>query len=202
MIAYIEGKLAEIWNKSCIVRTKGGIGYRLALPGHTFASLPEAGAEVAFYTSMAVREDAIELFGFTTFEERQTFEILRGISKIGSRTALAILSAYRPSELERLVIEENIQALTKVPGIGQKTAQHALLELRYKLGSLNKSAAPATNIPASPGVYSDTVSALINLGYTEAECSGVVRDILKAEPDLDCGAAIRQALKEMAKGRA
>lgn len=197
MIAYIEGSLAETWEKSCLVLTSGGTGYRIVLPGHTFSALPERGQKVAFYTSMAVREDAIELFGFATFEERQTFEVLRAINKIGARTALAILSTYRPSELQQLVLAENVTALTEVPGIGQKTAQHVLLELKYKLGALHKS----QDLPAQPrlsGVYGDTVAALTNLGYGDEESAGVVRGVLRAEPDLDVASAIRLALREFA----
>lgn len=198
MIAFIQGKLGEAWSKSCIVNTSGGVGYRLFLPGHTYASLPEKGADVAFYTCLSVREDALELFGFATFEERQTFEILKAINKIGARTALAILSFYRPAELQQIVLDEDVGALTKVPGIGQKTAQHIFLELRYRLGSLDKS----TAVPAQSGLFGDVMAALANLGYKEEESCPIVRTIVKNEPDLDVGSAIRAALKEIAKGRA
>ena len=96
MIAYLEGLLAETWGTSCIVVTRGGVGYELDLPAHTMASLPGRGESVALYTSLVVREDAQQLFGFATFEERQVFEVLLTISKVGARTALAILSLYRP----------------------------------------------------------------------------------------------------------
>ena len=99
MIAYLEGLLAETWGTSCIVVTRGGVGYELDLPAHTMASLPGRGESVALYTSLVVREDAQQLFGFATFEERQVFEVLLTISKVGARTALAILSlpARRPA---------------------------------------------------------------------------------------------------------
>ena len=89
MIAYLEGLLAETWGTSCIVVTRGGVGYELDLPAHTMASLPGRGESVALYTSLVVREDAQQLFGFATFEERQVFEVLLTISKVGARTALA-----------------------------------------------------------------------------------------------------------------
>ena len=103
MIAYLEGLLAETWGTSCIVVTRGGVGYELDLPAHTMASLPGRGESVALYTSLVVREDAQQLFGFATFEERQVFEVLLTISKVGARTALAILSLYRPDDLRRIV---------------------------------------------------------------------------------------------------
>lgn len=199
MIAHIAGKLVEAWNQACIVLTPGGAGYLIALPAHTFANLPPIGENVAFYTFLGVREDALELFGFDTFAERQTFEILRGINKVGPRTALAVLSAYRPDELENIVRCENQQALTKVPGVGPKTAQHMLLELRYKLasiGSLKKS-----DMPSPPPSQADAMAALVNLGYNENECGTIVRDLFEQEPDLDVGSAIRMALKELAKGK-
>lgn len=133
MIAYLEGLLAETWGTSCIVVTRGGVGYELDLPAHTMASLPGRGESVALYTSLVVREDAQQLFGFATFEERQVFEVLLTISKVGARTALAILSLYRPDDLRRIVLEEDVDALTRVSGIGKKTAQHVFLELKYKL---------------------------------------------------------------------
>ena len=133
MIAYLEGLLAETWGTSCIVVTRGGVGYEVDLPAHTLASLPGRGESVALYTSLVVREDAQQLFGFATFEERQVFEVLLTISKVGARTALAILSLYRPDDLRRIVLEEDVDALTRVSGIGKKTAQHVFLELKYKL---------------------------------------------------------------------
>ena len=133
MIAYLEGRLAETWGNACLIVTEGGVGYEVALPAHTLAALPDRGEQLALYTSLAVREDALELFGFASFEERQTFEVLVSISKVGARTALAILSIFRPDDLRRLVLEDDVLALTRVSGIGKKTAQHVFLELKYKL---------------------------------------------------------------------
>lgn len=201
MIAYIKGILVETWDKCALVLTSGGTGYRLILPEHTLMTLPERGEEVSFYASMAVREDAIELFGFSTFEERQTFEILRTINKVGARTALAILAVYRPPELRQIVLDENIGALTKVAGIGKKTAEHVLLELKYKLPGLEMQPA-ISGVPDHGGVYGDVMAALANLGYGRDECSAMTRQILKEEPDLDVGGAIRKVLKLLAKGKA
>lgn len=201
MIAYIKGILVEAWDKCAIVLCSGGIGYRLILPEHTQSTLPDKGQEVSFFTAMAVREDAIELFGFSTFEERQMFEILRTINKVGARTALAVLAVYRPAELRQIVLDENIGALTKVAGIGKKTAEHVFLELKYKLPALERQPA-VTGMPAQSGVYGDVMAALSNLGYGSDECGAIVRAVLKAEPDLDVASAIRKALKELARGKA
>lgn len=201
MIAYIEGRLVESWPNSCILVTESGVGYEIALPVHTWQNLAPLGQRIAFYTSHSVREDAQELFGFETFEERQMFNLLTGISKVGSRTALAILSLLRPSQLREVVLQDNIHELTKVPGIGNKTAQHIFLELKYKLASHGTGGASVNAAAQVQGVYGDTLAGLLNLGYPEEECGRYVREVLTAEPDLDVGSAIRLCLKALAKGK-
>ena len=201
MIAYLEGRLAEIWDTNCLVVTPGGVGYEVALPAHTAAALPGKGENVALHTSLAVREDALDLFGFATFEERQTFEVLVSISKVGARTALAILSLYRPEDLRRIVLEDNVQALTRVSGIGRKTAEHVLLELKYKLKTAGGAQATALAGAGRPGtVFADVLDGLANLGYERDECAPLVKTILLKEPDLDVTGALRASLKALAKG--
>ncbi len=191
MIAYLEGLLAETWGTSCIVVTRGGVGYELDLPAHTMASLPGRGESVALYTSLVVREDAQQLFGFATFEERQVFEVL-----------LTILSLYRPDDLRRIVLEEDVDALTRVSGIGKKTAQHVFLELKYKLKVEDVPQAAVLAPNGRPGsVFRDVLDGLSNLGYSEDECAPVVKNILLQEPDLDVTGALRAALKALARGR-
>ena len=119
MIAYIEGRLAEVCANACVVVTEGGVGYEVYLPQQTRLQLPERGGHVRFYICHIVREDAQELFGFETWDERQTFIVLTSISKVGARTALGILSAFRPDDLRRLVLEDDVLALTQVSGIGK-----------------------------------------------------------------------------------
>ena len=114
MIAYIEGRLAEVCANACVVVTEGGVGYEVYLPQQTRLQLPERGGHVRFYICHIVREDAQELFGFETWDERQTFIVLTSISKVGARTALGILSAFRPDDLRRLVLEDDVLALTQV----------------------------------------------------------------------------------------
>ena len=124
MIAYIEGRLAEVCANACVVVTEGGVGYEVFVPQQTLLALPARGSLVRFYTCHIVREDAQELYGFETWDERQTFLVLISISKVGARTALGILSAFRPADLRRLVVEDDVLALTQVSGIGKKSAQH------------------------------------------------------------------------------
>ncbi len=203
MIAYVEGRLAQVWGNTCLVVTEGGVGYAVALPAHTLAALPGRGEAVAFYTSLAVREDALELFGFASFEERQTFAVLVSISKVGARTALGILSIFRPEDLRRLVLEDDVLALTRVSGIGKKTAEHIFLELKYKLKVDDTPQTAVLAGGARPGsVFRDVLDGLGNLGYSEDECAPMVKKILMEEPDLDVTGALRAALKTLAKGKA
>ena len=203
MIAYVEGRLAQVWGNTALVVTQGGVGYAVGLPAHTLASLPGRGEAVAFYTSLAVREDAVELFGFASFEERQTFEVLVSISKVGARTALGILSIFRPDDLRRLVLEDDVLALTRVSGIGKKTAEHIFLELKYKLKVDDApQAAALVGSGVRPGsVFRDVLDGLGNLGYSEDACAPMVKKILLEEPDLDVTGALRAALKTLAKGK-
>lgn len=205
MIAHISGRLDRSFENACIVFCSDGLGYEVALPAHTVACLPPPGQEVSFYTSLAVREDALELFGFATFAERQCFEILVSISRVGARTALSILSQYRPEDLFRIVQEEDIGALSLVPGIGKKTAQHIFLELKYKLKGVAdtelRQISPAQGQPAS-SVFRDAMDGLVNLGYAEDEAAPVLRALLAEEADLDVAAALRKALRLLGRGQA
>ncbi len=200
MIAYVEGRLAQQWGNACVVMTESGIGYAVALPNHTLSHLPERGGAVAFHTSFQVREDAQELYGFETWDERQTFEILISISKVGARTALAILSLYRPDDLRRLVLDDNMAGLTRVSGIGKKTAQHIFLELKYKLKVEDLPAALA-GVSVVNNVFRDVLDGLHNLGYAEEETLPIVKSILQNEPEIDVSSALRLALKGLAMQR-
>ena len=203
MLAYIEGRLLERAETSCVLVTAGGVGYEIFLPEHALASLPAQGGMASFFTSFIVREDAQELFGFPTWDERQTFVLLRGINRVGARTALAILSQYRPDDLRRIVAEDDANALTRVPGIGKKTAQQIFLELKYKLkpgdGPVSFSASSGT-APANT-VYRDALTGLANLGYDEDMAGPLLKEGLAADPDLSVGEALRAVLKALGKGK-
>lgn len=199
MIAYVEGRLAEIFDSGCIVITGTGVGYEIALPAHILGTLPGRGDPVAFYTATVVREDALELFGFQTWDERRTFLILTSISKVGARTAMAVLSTFRPDDLRRVVTEDDYLALTRVSGIGKKSAQHIFLELKYKLEGKAAESVLASGAPGS--VAGDAVAALVNLGYAEEDAVKAVRSVLDAEADLDVSGALRMALKQLGRSR-
>ena len=140
----------------------------------------------------------MELYGFETWDERETFLVLTSISRVGARTAMAILSVFRPDDLRRLVAEDDMVSLTRVSGIGKKTGQQIFLELKYKLKG--DAAAPAAVAPRG-SVLADAVAGLANLGYDEEEAVQTVKKVLSDEPDLDVGGALRAALKTLARGR-
>ena len=201
MIAYIEGRIAEMTENACIVVTSGGVGYEVFLASHALSRLPGQGGIVNFFTCTVVREDALELFGFETWDERETFLVLTSISRVGARTAMAILSVFRPDDLRRLVADDDMLSLTRVSGIGKKTGQQIFLELKYKLKGEAIGPPTASGAPRPGGVLADAVAGLANLGYDEDEATRMVKKVLADEPDLDVGGALRAALKTLARGR-
>jgi len=200
MIAYIEGRLLEVSDPAIIVVTDGGVGYEIEITARQRQSLPERGGRVALYTELLVREDMLRLCGFSTFEERETFEVLIGISKVGPRTALAVLSAFSPAELRSIVSEGNTAALTQVSGVGKRMAETILRELAYRL-KVDDSA--SVSVLAGDGksgsVFRQVVEGLKSLGYTEGECTSVVQEILREQPDLDVAGVLRLSLQALAR---
>ncbi len=200
MIAYIEGRFLEQTENSVIVLTEGGVGYEIFAPSHALARLPQKGEIVVFFTVHVVREDAAELFGFPTWDERQTFLVLTSINRVGARTALSILSTFNPDELRQIVADNNSLALTQVSGIGKKSAQQIFLDLQYKLQG---SASAGLDLPASESnkVLIDTIAALVNLGYQEEEIRPIVKEVLNENADFDVTEAIRASLKKLAQNK-
>lgn len=199
MIAYIEGQLLEFTLHSVLIATDSGLGYEVFMPGHSLSRLPAKGSRVAVYTSFVVREDAQELFGFESFDERQTFDLLRSLNKVGARTALGILAVYRPDDLRRLVYEDDPTPLTRVSGIGKKTAQTIFLELKFKLKVDDVAGLAPTQ--AAKSVFRDALNGLAGLGYAEDEATPVLKKILDADTDLDVSGALRAALRALGKAR-
>ena len=169
----------------------GGVGYEVDVPMSTLYKLPELGRPVTLLTHLAVREDAHQLYGFATAAERDAFRALIRISGVGARIALALLSGLSVDELAQAVTAQDSARLTRVPGIGKKTAERLLLELRGKLGAdLGGGTAAAT------AGHGDVLAALLALGYSEREASAAVA---KLEPGSDVDDGIRQALKILAR---
>lgn len=197
MIGRITGLIVEKQPPQIVVDVNG-VGYEVDVPMGTFYELPHLGEKVTLFTHHVVREDAQLLYGFASRSERETFRQLVKISGIGAKTALAILSGMNADELALAVSGEDVARLSRVPGIGKKTAERLILELRGKLSLHGAPAAggisPAQQAPAS--ARGDIVNALLALGYNEKEAAAA----LKALPDdIAVNDGIRMALKSLAK---
>jgi holliday junction DNA helicase RuvA len=192
MIGRISGILVEKNPPQLIVDVQG-VGYEVDVPMSTFYNLPKSGDKVALFTHLVVREDAHLLFGFLTERERAAFRQLLKISGVGARTALSVLSGMSVDELAQAVVLQEAARLTKVPGIGKKTAERLLLELK---GKLTTEAGAARSSGTGIGAGNDVLNALLALGYNEREALFAVKDL---SPELPVGDAIRQALRSLSK---
>ena len=191
MIGRIEGRLLEK-NPPGILVDANGVGYEIDVPMSTFYQLQSISERVTLLTHLIVREDAHQLYGFSTNSERAAFRELIKISGVGARTALSVLSGLSVSELAQTITLQESGRLTRVPGIGKKTAERLLLELKGKLGAdLGTAKTTAANDTAA-----DVIRALLALGYNEREANAAVRG-LPADAEVSDG--IRFALKSLAK---
>ncbi len=202
MYAYIKGILAEITEDAIIVENQG-IGYEIAVPGQVFDYLPSVGEEVKIYTYHYVREDAILLYGFLTKEDVRIFKMLIGVSGIGPKGALAILSVLSTDDLRFAILGDDAKAIAKAPGVGAKTAQRVIIELKDKLSledafeqKLANQAQKAELNPAI-GVKNEAILALTSLGYSQSEALKVLQGI-EISPDDQVEDVLKMALKQMA----
>lgn len=195
MIGRLRGELANKQPPWLLVDV-GGVAYEVEAPMSTIFNLPNTGQTVTLYTHLAVREDAQQLFGFATLGERDLFRVLIRINGVGGKLALAILSTLSATEFSRVVEAGDVAALTRVPGVGKKTAERLVVDMRGRTEALLAGSGPATpgaaaNAPAGP--ESDAIGALVALGYKPAEAQRMVKSV--ADPDADSEALIRAALK-------
>src|SRR4249919_3320723 len=188
MIGRLTGILVEK-NPPQLLLDVQGVAYEVDVPMSTFYNLPATGERVVLFTHLVVREDAHLLFGFGSEPERRAFRQLIKISGVGARTALSVLSGLSVAELATAVTMQDTGRLIKIPGIGKKTAERLLLELKDKLGV---DLTTATGVHRAPPVMSDVLNALLALGYSDKEAVAAVK---KLPEGLPVGDAIRQALK-------
>lgn len=190
MIGRLRGEIAEKCGDRILIEV-GGVGYEVAVTPATVASLPGVGEQAVLHTHLHVREDVLALFGFVGPDERDIFQILIGVSGVGPKLAMAILATFDADGLRHVVVSEDAAALTAVPGIGQRSAQKLLLELRPKLDM------PDTPLRAGTAL-AEVREALEGLGYQSLEIRDVLRD-LPAEGSVED--SLRQALQELGKQR-
>ena len=196
MIAHLRGKLLAKHPNQAIVET-GGVGYDVTISVPTFSELPASGAEVALHIHTHVREDALALYGFLRAREKQLFEKLITVSGIGPKLAITILSGMAADEMVGSIRGNDITRLTRIPGIGRKTAERMVLELRDKLPEVQPVATTAT--PSLNATEEDVLSALVNLGYQRAAAEKALVVVTKKGGGETFDALFRGALAAMSK---
>ena len=202
MYSYIKGLLADV-DENLVVIEAGGIGYNIYTTGQTLDYLPSIGEELKLYTYLNVREDAMLLYGFLTKDDLRVFKLLLGVSGIGPKGALAILSVMSTDDLRFAILADDAKAIAKAPGIGAKTAQRLILELKDKLSLEDAFEQKFTNESAKKtpnqltGVKNDAVQALVALGYSSSDALKAVNAVEITE-DTDVEDVLKAALKNMA----
>lgn len=191
MIALLTGKIAYK-SPEFIIMDVNGVGYRVQIPFSTYYELPAEGKEISLQIYTHVKEDAIHLYGFRSLVEKNCFQLLLSVSGIGPKLGKDILSNIQAGDLVRAVSQGNLARLSAIPGIGKKTAERMVLELRSKIVKLEQfeAATEGTRSSTTSAITDDVASALVNLGYKE----GLVRKVL-SEMDLPAGAAMEEILK-------
>ena len=192
MIGRLRGILA-LKQPPWLVVDVNGVGYELEAPMSTFYDLPELGREVALFTHYAQKEDSVSLYGFLRESERRLFRDVQKVSGIGAKIALAVLSGVSVDEFARLVQAGDVTALTRIPGIGKKTAERMVVELRDRAADLAGGGATAGMPTAAGDPLTDAATALQQLGYKPAEAARMARDA--AAPGDEAAAIIRKALQ-------
>jgi len=178
VIAHISGTLAQKIPGEAVVDV-GGVGYQIFIPLNVFYRLPEIGSPVSLQIHTHVREDALQLFGFQDLDEKQIFLLLIGVSGIGPRLAVNILSGIAAEELSRALKEGDQARLVAIPGVGRKLAERMIVELKDKLATVGPAEPESARSDGSSQLMLDAVSALVNLGYKRPEAEKAVRDGLK-----------------------
>jgi holliday junction DNA helicase RuvA len=198
VIASLRGHISDK-QPNRIVIDVNGVGYEVSVPLSTFYGLGDRGSEVALRIHTHVREDALALFGFATALELALFERLIGISGIGPKLALAVLSGIEPAELVRAIERADVARLTSIPGVGKKTSERIIIELKDRLPRLHTEAPAAAGAAEPPAVRDDVLSALVNLGYHRPLSEKAADAAVKAAPGGSFEQMLKTALRELAK---
>jgi Holliday junction DNA helicase RuvA len=199
VIAYLRGRLSDKQPNRIVVDVNG-VGYDVAVPLSTFYGLGEPGSDIALRIHTHVREDALALYGFATSIEQELFLRLIGVSGIGPKLALAVLSGIEPNDLIRAIERGDVARLTAIPGVGKKTSERIVLELKDRLPRVPAAVAPSADAAGDrSGVRDDVLSALVNLGYHRPLAEKAVAAALKTAPDGGFESTLKQALREIAR---
>ena len=193
MIEYIKGILTDSSPSHAVLEAQG-IGYKVAIPLNNYAKLPQTGKETILYISTVIREDAHKSYGFTSKTERDFFEKLIDVSGIGPKTGLALIGHMELMDLQLAISQSNITLLSKVPGIGKKTAERLIVELKDKTAKIAEMS--LSSGPSKKDLFSDALGALVNLGYHPLQAQKAVKQVLaNAEKEPDLASLITSALR-------
>ena len=202
MIAYLSGKLLEKHANSVIVDV-GGVGYEVTIPLSTFYEIGEPGSHIELRIYTHVREDAIQLFGFKTKRERDLYLKLISVQGIGAKSGVTMLSGMSADEIVAAIRSNDLGRLTAIPGVGRKTAERLVIELRDKVGDLAAAAGAAASISAdelpADVVFEDALSALVNLGYQRAAAERALKKVVQEGTDMSVQKLLRRGLQVLAK---
>jgi len=199
LIAHLRGRILEKHPNRIIVEVDG-VGYDVSVPLSTFYGLGEPGGEIALRIHTHVREDALALYGFASLLEQDLFERLIGVSGIGPKLALAVLSGIEPLELVQAIERGDLARLTAIPGVGKKTSERIVLELKDRLPRARPAAVAVGGESQAPALRDDLLSALMNLGYHRPLAEKAVDAALRAGgSDVGFERTLKQALRELAK---
>lgn len=199
MISYIKGELTEIYEDTIVVENNN-IGYNIRVPMSLLSRLPHMGSEVKIYTYMYVREDILDLYGFLTRDDLDIFKMLITVSGIGPKGALSILSAITPDDLRFAVLSDDVKTISSAPGIGTKTAQKLIIELKGKIkleDAFEKKLATSTVATESADGRAEAVAALVALGYSNSEAAAAVKKVEITE-GMDTEEILKLSLKHLA----
>ena len=202
MIAFLSGKLLEKHANTVIVGV-GGVGYEVTIPLSTFYELGEPGSDVELRIYTHVREDAIQLFGFKTLRERDLYLKLISVQGIGAKSGVTMLSGMSADEIVAAIRSNDLGRLTAIPGVGRKTAERLVIELRDKVGELAVAAGVAAAISAdelpADAVFDDALSALVNLGYQKSAAERALKKVVQDGTEMSVQKLLRRSLQVLAK---
>ena len=203
MIGFLSGKLVEKEANSVLVDV-GGVGYEVTIPLSTFYELGDVGSEVQLRIFTHVREDALQLFGFKTAREKDLYLKLISVQGIGAKSGITMLSGMSADEIVGAIRTDNIARLTSIPGVGKKTAERMVIELRDKVGEMAAAAGAGAQVSAGSAVgsdeaFDDALSALVNLGYQRNAAEKALQQVMKNGADLNVQKLLRLALQRLAR---
>jgi Holliday junction DNA helicase RuvA len=190
MIAYLQGRVAAT-DAATLVLDVNGVGYAIGMSARALSRLPQKGEQVQVFTSMQVREDDVSLYGFLSMEEKALFQKLLGVTGVGPKVALAALSTFEPAELVEAIVAEDVKAISRIPGVGRKSASRIVLELKGSIESASAGSAPAAKDNPALKLAAETLMAM---GFSPTEAEVALHD---APADATEAALVKYALKQI-----